>query len=464
MDDKKLFILSFIDDKSVSLQMYKIQASLIVQLLLCIYCKFFKAKSYMTKDLIKLLIIEYQNYVTQVDLVYRDIEFMDGLNYVFVGLRHAGKSYLMFQRIAQLMKQGHKREEILYFNFEDDRIDSLDVSDLDLIKTCYEEMYDCRPVFFLDEVQLVDRWEKFARRLADQKYQVYITGSNAKMLSSEIATTLGGRYMIHEVYPYSFAEYLKANNIDAKAKNAIYTHGKDIVRLCNTYFQHGGLPETVCLKEPRSWMSNLFSKIFFGDLVARYRIRNDYALRVMIRKMAESVKQPLSFSRIASIVSSTGKKLSTDATIDYVGYMTDTWLILPYENLFGKLQDKESNRKYYFTDNGLLHLFLVDADTSLLENMVAITLRRKYGEGCYFWNSRNTEVDFVIPEEELAIQVSYSMVDPDTFKRETDGLIKLSSVQNIRRMVIVTKDEEDIVEKDGRRIEIVPLWKWLLEY
>ena len=96
--------------------------------------------------------------------------------------------------------------------------------------------------------------------------------------------------------------------------------------------------------------------------------------------------------------------------------------------------------------------------------MVAITLRRKYGEGCYFWNSRNTEVDFVIPEEELAIQVSYSMVDPDTFKRETDGLIKLSSVQNIRRMVVVTKDEEDIVEKDGRRIEIVPLWKWLLEY
>ena len=206
MDDKKLFVLSFIDDKSVSLQMYKIQASLIVQFLLCIYCEFFKAKIYMTKDLIKLLIIEYQNYVTQVDLVYRDIEFMDGLNYVFVGLRHAGKSYLMFQRIAQLIKQGHKREEILYFNFEDDRIDSLDVSDLDLIKTCYEEMYDCRPVFFLDEVQLVDRWEKFARRLADQKYQVYITGSNAKMLSSEIATTLGGRYMIHEVYPYSFVE------------------------------------------------------------------------------------------------------------------------------------------------------------------------------------------------------------------------------------------------------------------
>ena len=335
----------------------------------------------MTKDLIKLLISEYQAYVSQIELIPRNVELEDGLNYVFVGLRHAGKSYLMFQRIAQLIEQGHKKEEILYFNFEDDRIDSLDVKDLDLIKTCYEEMYDFRPILFLDEIQLVDRWEKFARRLADQKYQVYITGSNAKMLSSEIATTLGGRYMIHEVYPYSLQEYLNANGIDIHEKNALFTFGKQIVKLANTYFQHGGLPETVGMKEPRSWMSNLFSKIFFGDLVARYRIRNDFALRVMIRKMAESVKQPLSYNRIASIVSSTGKKLSTDAAIDYVEYMTETWLILPYENLYGKLQDKESIRKYYFTDNGLLHLFLVDANTSLLENIVAITLRRKYGDG-----------------------------------------------------------------------------------
>ena len=418
----------------------------------------------MTKDLIKLLISEYQAYVSQVELIPRNVELVDGLNYVFVGLRHAGKSYLMFQRIAQLIEQGHKREEILYFNFEDDRIDSLDAKDLDLIKTCYEEMYDTRPIFFLDEIQLVDRWEKFARRLADQKYQVYITGSNAKMLSSEIATTLGGRYMIHEVYPYSLREYLNASGIDIYEKNALFTFGKQIVKLANTYFQHGGLPETVGMKEPRSWMSNLFSKIFFGDLVARYRIRNDYALRVMIRKMAESVKQPLSYNRIASIVSSTGKKLSTDAAIDYVEYMTETWLILPYENLYGKLQDKESNRKYYFTDNGLLHLFLIDANTSLLENIVAVTLRRKYGDGSYFWNSKNVEVDFVVPEEGLAVQVSYSMADADTFKRETDALIKLDSVQSITKMVVVTMEEESCVEKDGYHIEFVPLWKWLLRF
>ena len=149
----------------------------------------------MTKDLIKTLIAEYQQYVTEVKLIPRQVEFMDRQNYVLVGLRHAGKSYLMYQRIAELLSLGHQQDEVLYFNFEDDRIDSLDITDLELIKTCYEEMYDHRPLFFLDEVQLVKGWEKFARRLADQKYQVYITGSNAKMLSSEIATTLGGRYV-----------------------------------------------------------------------------------------------------------------------------------------------------------------------------------------------------------------------------------------------------------------------------
>lgn len=126
-------------------------------------------------------------------------------------------------------------------------------------------------------------------------------------------------------------------------------------------------------------------------------------------------------------------------------------------------EDKETNRKYYFTDNGLLHLFLVDADTSLLENIVAVTLRRKYGNGSYFWNNKNAEVDFVIPEEEMAIQVCYSMATR-YLQAETDGLVKLSSIQNIKNMIVVTKDEEDTVEKDNCRIEILPLWKWLLKY
>lgn len=416
----------------------------------------------MTKDLIKTLIAEYQQYVAGVKLIPRQVEFIDGLNYVLVGLRHAGKSYLMYQRIAELLSQGHLQDEVLYFNFEDDRIDSLDITDLDLIKTCYEEMYDHKPLFFLDEVQLVNGWEKFARRLADQKYQVYITGSNAKMLSSEIATTLGGRYMVQEVFPYSFSEYLRVHDIELTQKNTEFKHRKQIVRLADEYFRKGGMPETSLMSNSRQWLSSLFSKIFFGDLVARHGIRNDFALKVLIRKLAESVKQPLSYSRMASIVSSTGKNISTDTAIDYIRYMDESWLLLPFENYVGKLQDKEMNRKYYFIDNGLLALFLLDPATSLLENIVAVNLRRKYGDECYFFNTPKAEVDFYIPEESTAIQVSYSIADLDTCKRETDALLALSEYQNVQHMVIVTKDEEETLEKSGKVISVIPLWKWMM--
>ena len=416
----------------------------------------------MTKDLIKTLIAEYQQYVTRVNLIPRQVEFMDGQRYVLVGLRHAGKSYLMYQRIAELLSQGHQQDEVLYFNFEDDRIDSLDITDLELIKTCYEEMYDHRPLFFLDEIQLVKGWEKFARRLADQKYQVYITGSNAKMLSSEIATTLGGRYMVQEVFPYSFPEYLKVYDIDLTLKNVEFRYRKQIVRLADEYFRKGGLPETALMLNSRQWLSSLFSKIFFGDLVARHGIRNDFALKVLIRKLAESVKQPLSYSRMASIVSSTGKKMSTDAAIDYIRYMNESWLLLPFENYIGKLQDKEMNRKYYFIDNGLLALFLLDPVTSLLENIVAVNLRRKYGGECYFFNTPNSEVDFYIPEESTAIQVAYSIADWGTRKREADALLALSDYQNVQHLQIVTKDEEETFEENGKLISVIPLWKWLM--
>lgn len=417
----------------------------------------------MNKDLVKTLIAEYQHFVTRIDLIPRQVDFMDGQNYVLVGLRHAGKSYLMYQRIAELIAKGHKADEILFFNFEDDRIDSLDISDLELIKNCYEEMYDYKPLFFLDEVQLVTGWEKFARRLADQKYSVFLTGSNSKMLSNEIATTLGGRYMIHEVFPYSFREYLYANGIDANKKNAEFTYRKQIVRHADEYLHKGGLPETATMANTRQWLSSLFNKIFFGDLIARHGIRNDHALKVLIRKLAESIKQPISYTRMASIVSSTGKKISTDATIEYIQYMNESWLVLPFENYIGKIQDKEMNRKYYLIDNGILALFLIDPNTSLLENIVAINLRHKYGECCYFYNTPKAEVDFYIPEEGLAVQVSYSIKDAETRKREVDGLRALSSVCDVRHLVIVTKDEEDTIEEAGTSITVTPLWKWLLD-
>ena len=415
----------------------------------------------LSKDLIKDIIIENQRFISSVSFYERDYAFENALNYVLVGLRRAGKSYLLYQRIHQLLEKGHRMEEICYFNFEDDRLGIMTLADLDIIKSAYEEMFDTQPVFFFDEIQIVEGWEKFARRLADQKYRVYITGSNAKMLSSEIATTLGGRYMIKDVFPLSFAEYLSFSGINVKEKNALHLHGKEIVKHFETYFRFGGLPEVMNVADKRSWLSGLFNKVFFGDLIARYDIRNDFGLRILAKKLAESVKQPSSYNRLANVVSSTGKKTSTDTVIDYVNYMCESWLLLPLENIIGKLTERNTQRKYYFIDNGILNLFLPDPETSLLENMVAINLIRKYkNEVCFYHNG--VEVDFYLPEQKKLLQTSYSLQDESTFQRETEALIKVSKRLEANDLMIITKDEETILEKDGKTIQVMPLWKWLL--
>jgi predicted AAA+ superfamily ATPase len=416
----------------------------------------------MEKDLIKELIIDNQRIIENIELVKRDYEIYDGQNYVFVGLRRAGKSYLLYQQVQKLLRDGHSRQEILYFNFEDDRIDSLSLADLDLLKRTYETMFDHKPIFLLDEIQIIEHWEKFARRLADQKYQVYITGSNAKMLSSEIATTLGGRFMIQNVFPYSFEEFLLANGIDIRKKNAEYEHAAAIRKLSETYFSYGGLPEITNFTIKRDWLRSLYQKIFFGDIVARYQIRNDNALKLLVKKLAENVKQPTSFTRLANIVSAAGKKISTDTVIDYLTYLKDSWLIFALENLNSKFVERETKKKYYFIDNGLLNLFLIDPPTFLLENLVAINLYKQYENELYYYHN-GVEVDFVVLEQKMALQVSYSIRDFDTRKREINGLLQIAKRQDIDKYLIITKDEEEIINENGIEIQVIPVWKWLLE-
>lgn len=420
----------------------------------------YKLDTIMSKDVIKLLIAEYQKQVATISFQKRPYYFEDNLNYVLIGLRRVGKSYLLYQHINSLLNNGHSIEEILYFNFEDDRIASLTLEDLNTIKICYEEMYECKPIFFFDEIQIVDHWEKFVRRLADQGFRVFVTGSNAKMLSSEIATTLGGRFTIQTIYPYSLQEFLTISGIDPTQKNTLYLQRTEIQRAFQTYFRFGGLPELPTISDKRAWLSSLYQKIFFGDLVSRYQIRNDFALKILIRKLAESIKQATSFNRLANIISSTGAKVSTDTVIDYLSYLNETWLILPIENIASRLVDKESNKKYYFIDNGILNLFLIDPNTSLLENMVAIQLCRLFGNDVFYYKS-TIEVDFLVYSQKIAIQVAYSISDLETRNREIKALISMARHINIERMLIITMDEEEIIELENDKIEVLPLWKWL---
>lgn len=416
----------------------------------------------MEREIIRKIIIENQEFVADIPLIERPFFFEQHGNYVFVGIRQAGKSYLLYQRIQQLIAKGHTIEEIVYINFDDERLRLMTSDEFDLILQAYVTLFDKRPIFFFDEIQNIDGWENFARRLANQKYTVYITGSNAKMLSREIATTLGGRYWNANVYPYSFSEYLNANGI-VLSKNWMYgKQSTEISKLFNSYFAFGGFPELVDIVAKRAWLNDIYSKIFLSDLIVRNKIRNEEAMALLVRRLAEGVKQPVSHTRLANLISSAGIKIGKATIIDFIRYLKESCLIFPIENYAAKFADRSSNMKYYFIDNGLLSIFLTDANTSLLENMVAIHLFKQYGDKVYFYN-QNIEVDFIIPEMDIAYQVSYSLHDESTYQREVDGLIKLNNAHPLKEMYIITKDEErTITHESGVTIEVIPVWKWLL--
>lgn len=419
-----------------------------------------------SKEIIKQVMVDNQVEVPNYQIIKRNFNFDEFGNFVFVGIRRAGKSFLLFQRIHELLASGIGWDEMLYVNFEDERLIGMGVEDLNLLLEAHLEMYNKKPILFLDEVQNVEGWEKFARRLADSKYIVYITGSNARMLSSEIQSTLGGRYISVNVYPYDFKEFLNANNVKFDKASLHSTKGRAAVaNQFNEYFYFGGFPEGVRLPAKRNYLTSIYQKIFLGDIVARNSVENTFALKLMFKKLAESVKTPISFTRLANIVSSAGSKVGTNTIINYMDYAKDAWLITSIQNIGSKLVDKETNPKYYFTDNGLLNLFLLDGNTALLENLVAITLIRKYGreDGVFFYQ-RNIEVDFYVPEAKTAIQAYYSLDNADgTFDREVGALKKISKVLECDELLIITREEERILEIDGKTIRVIPIWKWLLD-
>jgi len=419
----------------------------------------------MNKNILKAVIADNQTEVPKYKLIPRNFTFEEFGNYVFAGIRRAGKSYLLYQRMQQLLTQGIMWDEMLYINFEDERLTGMAAEHLNLLLEVHLEMFGKKPILFLDEIQNIPGWEKFARRMADTKHRVYITGSNAKMLSQDIQSTLGGRYIPVDVYPYDFMEFLAANNINITENSLLSTEDKaEVLRKFNDYFYFGGFPEGAELSAKRDYLTSVYQKIFLGDIAARHAVENTFALRILFKKLAESIKQPLSYTRIANIISSAGAKVGTNTIINYIEYAKDAWLINPIQNIAGKLVDKETNPKYYYTDNGILNLFLVDGNTSLLENMVAIYLLRKYGrnDSVYFYNKK-IEVDFYIPDAGMAIQVCYDLDNSvGTFDREVKALLKITEVLEYRHLLIITRDAEQMLEIGGKKIEVIPIWKWLL--
>lgn len=421
----------------------------------------------MNRDYLKQIIIDQREMYMNNPIVCRNYQLEENVNYCFVGIRRTGKSYMMYQQIKKLMDNGIPMEQVVYVNFEDERLLEIKADDLNVILEIGLETAGAgkKPYLFLDEIQNIEGWEKFVRRIADMKYRINITGSNSKMLSSEIASTLGGRFMIVKIFPYAFSEYLSAQGKTKDYLGIIGTADRaDVINMYSQYVKFGAFPELVAIRNKREYLNNIYQTIYLGDIITRNKITNDFAVRLILKKIAESVMKPISYSRLTNILKSAGAAIGKQTVINYVGYMVDAYLLFTVQNYAAKLVEKETSPKYYFMDTGLLGLLLMDSDTARLENLVAIELVRRYGSGNVFYFENNVEIDFYIPAANLAVQVSYSVLDNmDTRERELGAFVKVRNFISEAKCLIISNSEEAELEWDGIKINVVPIWKWLLE-
>ncbi|AEG41229.1 ATP-binding protein [Lactobacillus kefiranofaciens] len=421
----------------------------------------------MNPDLLAAIIIEGQKNIRNISIIPRDYHFEDSLNYVLVGLRRSGKSTLLFKRAQDLVnKQNVDWSQIVYLNFEDERLDGFQLSDCNNILIAANQLTTKKHYFLFDEIQNIEGWEKFARRLADQGESVYLTGSNSKVLGHDIVLRLGGRYMAKYIAPFNFSEYLTAKNISHDKLALLDTVNNGQIRaVANEYLRYGGLPESILLSDKRNYLTNIYQNVFLADIIVRNKIRNEKTISLLIRKIADTVMHIVSYANLYKNVKSVINTVSRNAIIDYIDYAKEAYLIFSTKNYFAKFNERESSPKYYFTDNGILNLFYIDKLPALLENIVAIKLHNKYQKKLFYLKSKKTgvDIDFYVPASKTAIQVAWEVNDTSK-EREIGNLLKLAdNFTEVENLVIVTHGEEETIEKEGKTIQLVPLYKFLLE-
>lgn len=388
-----------------------------------------------------------------------------------VGIRRCGKTYLLYQVINQLRKSIN-RENIVYVNFEDDRLAGLKLSELDSLMEGYYELYPQKRkekvYLFLDEVQEVDGWEKYVRRIYDTlNINIFITGSSSKFMSKEIATSLRGRTISYEIFPLSFKEFLNFKGIEidlystescSYIKNAFYL-----------YISFGGFPEIVLEENEdvkRRILSDYTSLIIYKDIADRYKLTNLNLLNFIVRYSFKNPATLLSYSKLYNTLKSMAYKLSKETLINYFGYLEDIFALFLVPVYRWSIKEQMRNpKKMFIIDNGFKTIHSLDIETDyskLYENIVFTHLRRKYSE--IFYLLEDKEIDFYVPEKKLLINVCYDLSSKETLERELNSLKYGLKKLGLKEAIVLTNEEEREVLVNGYKISIIPLWKWLITY
>ena len=385
-----------------------------------------------------------------------------------VGARRSGKTFYFYQIIKSLLNSAPK-ERIVYINFEDDRLLPLDIKELDILLEAYYELYpenkDKEIYMFLDEIQNINSWETYIRRICDKENaKIWITGSNSKLLSMEIATSLRGRTLTFCIYPLSFREFLRFNNAPPD-KNCYYSKERfKIKKLFEKYLAFGGFPEVALERNnlENKILGNYYEIMIYRDIVERFAVRNISLLKSLSRFLLTNISSL--FSANSYYTSLKGKiAISKNAIFEYLSYLEEINLIFLVSLFDYSLKKQQANpKKAYCIDNGLRNAvsFKFSKDEGkLAENLVFIELKRRE-KGIYYWKNKG-EVDFVVKNKDqslAAINVSYT---DEIDEREIKSLLEFKKgfKSKTRELMLLTKD----TEKNWQGIKFVPLWKWLLE-
>jgi hypothetical protein len=411
------------------------------------------------------------------DAVARSGSFPEVRNNATVvkGMRRTGKTYFTYLRMRELLAKGVPIERMVHVNFDDDRLAAVTAADLHWVVDLHAEMFpdatDRKCYYFLDELQDVKGWERFARRLIDShRVQLCLTGSSSKMLSEDVATEMRGRSAEVEIFPLSFAEFLTYNGIFSTLPalpDAPRTRGR-LRKALSDYMERGGFPDVQGLDVTSRIMmlQEYANAVVYRDIIERHDIPSVQSLKYVLQYLLHNFGRKVSVRAIAGVLKQLSLPCDRESLGNYLSYFADSYFAYPVPLRTDSLAVRRTNPdKYYIVDTGMIGAMKTKNDAEkgfLLENAVFMSLRRGFNKVEYYNTRKGEEVDFFVTDRttgnQRLVQVSYSMDDERTRGREFSALVSARRETGIGDCTIVTWDEEG--EEDG--VRIVPAWKWLL--
>lgn len=417
------------------------------------------------KDLLKQIILEQQEilHAPNKRYVQRYIadEWLQTSEILIIsGIRRCGKSVLMQQMRDRLV------EKDFFFNFDDERLANFKLDDFQKLQECFVELFGEQHTYYFDEIQNIEGWERFVRRLYNAGNKIIITGSNARMLSRELGTHLTGRYIQVEIYPFSFQEYLAMNEIPVNAKTLYTTTGRaTMVKSFVKYMECGGFPKFL-QDGSVSYLTSLYESIIYRDILTRNGLTNEKEMLEMMFYLASNATKRITYSSLGKVV----EIQHPDTIKNYLEYIQQTYLISQLFRYDPSVKKQMmSPKKIYFVDNAIIKRIGFNATENngvFLENLVFIELKRR-GWDVYYYADKK-ECDFVVRKGlhiSDAYQVTLKMDSPQTREREIAGVREAMQAYSLSKGYILTfEGKETINFDDGTIVEVVPVWEWILQY